>query len=165
MAQLLILGLGMAWLGGMIPVVPDKSQRDFNDPTQLFSKSREDGVQPTRDRQKRSLPVNKRAQGNAYNDAPLSIVSSNSQNMVYTSDFKQIYSQMKHKDRLRPSEWLVKHWPTPVSHMQGTQGDTYYGSSQTLGAGDQKIPIEFRTDYVPARYAPAFTPYNRYLNN
>jgi uncharacterized protein affecting Mg2+/Co2+ transport len=160
MIELILLGVGFAILGWYIPVKSAPKRYDGT-PTVLFDKNREGWAQPTRDEQKRRNPVVQRAQGNAYNDEPLKVVSRNSSNEVFTDAFRQRYIEMLNKNRMRPSTLLTKHWQSTSSHMQQSVGNGYIGKATAQSTLNTTLPYEFTSNYVPSLWAGALSGYKK----
>lgn len=160
MIELILLGAGFAVLAWYIPTKTAPRRYDGT-PALLFDKNREDWAQPTRDAQKRRNPVVPRAQGNAYNDEPLKVVSRNSSNEVFTDAFRKRYIEMLNKNRLRPATSLTKHWQSTSSHMQQTVGQGFVGKATAQSTQNTNLPYEFTSNYVPAMFAGALSPYKK----
>lgn len=163
MIELAILLAGFAALAWNIPVNGQAVDRYAGKPYGRFDANREGYEQPTRDMQKRRNPVVPRAAGNAYNDSVLSSVNRSSANVVFSEAFRQNYTDMLNKNRVRPSKLLDKFWKSTSSHMQGTYSSGFVGKATAQSTLDTSLPYEFTSDYVPGIYAGVYTPYNRRL--
>lgn len=160
LVELLILGAGFALVAYNIPV-KGAPFRYSNLPGPMFAQNREGWAQPTRDAQKRRDPVVPRAQGNAFNDAPLNVVTRSNSNEVFTDAFRVRYMDMLKSNRLRPAPSLDRFWQSTSSHMQQTVGNGYQGKASAQSTLNTKLPYSFTTDYVPSLYAGALSSFKK----
>lgn len=164
MFEVVLLLAAFGILAYNIPTTGQAAFRDVGIPQNQFDKNKYIGAEvKTRDQQKRMYPVVPRAQNNAYNDAVLKVINRDEHNIVFAPEFRQLYTDMLKKNRLRPNYQLegARHWQTQANHMQGTYGDGFIGRASTTSVLDKTLPYEYTSSYVPARFAGYFSPYRK----
>lgn len=162
MFEVVLLLAAFGILAYNIPTTGQAAFRDVGTPQNRFDKNKYVGAElKTRDQQKRAYPVVPRAQNNAYNDAVLKVINRDEHNIVFSKEFRSLYTDMLKKNRLRPNRLLDKHWQVQANHMEGTYGDGFIGRSVGASNLDKSLPYEYTSGFVPTRFAGYFSPYRK----